>query len=680
MDKLTLITAYFDQTIDLNLTKNILVQPVNLVIFTKSEFTSAIWQQRKELSLLHKTCIIPYKLEQSNYYKYLNFINKDNSLAILLNWIKLDLIKYVCQYNPFDSSHLAWINIELANVADFSYINSDDIFNYIVTNIDNDKIKMLMIRYFTASDMDVGNVSSDFITANINSFIKFVNFVDLELTTLLTPGFNSEKIMTKAVIKVISRNLDLFTFYYGNYRSTLSNYRHLKQDFDTINNNLIYCRDKSEHIRATDIGRSVLRDYQSAHFKITGVEYSSFLLNYYICAYYVDGARQSAKRLFGLYVRFINNNKNAKRFYLSNKAHIDNNFNYINDKVDNYRLCKDFEFDDNVSKNTTGAADCIGVNFTSNIDSVFNPMNWTIFTAKPNDPYIDYNNGDKYFALVRAINYTVTWQDHQYNISKPTDSTEADDTLFSKMLLFKINNNNGKYNFSFINEIKDLSRTICTSKYHGWEDCRVIRANKEIWISGIVSDSEINGNPRICLGQLDLAKLAIVKSYALERKLGSIMEKNWLPYQINNNIISFVYSYQPFILANVDLNQAKALDNSSLHNYLTPVQFTTINQDIDLSNLEGSAAPIDYKDGKLILTHFSYKFENRYYYRFVILFTNNEFKVLTKTLPFYFEFEGIEFSLSWILQNDKLLITSSSLDNYPKLVVLSLTELDTMLF
>ena len=707
-NKLTLVTAYFDlskredvvrqrKTADyLSLARNTLALAANLVIFIEPEFAHQVWQQRNELGLLDKTCIIPYTLEQSPYYKYLADIvnartknpvknanaNKDTPVYILTTWTKLALVKQVCQSNIFNSSHVGWIDFGLAHVANFGHVVEDDLLNFITSSKNTDQVKMAMMKYFTAAEINNtdywctvirGNVCAGFITAGVNNFIKFIDLVHLQLLNLLDKGYavSEEQLFPRVIIN----NLALFNFYYSDYRSILSNYRYLRDDFGLINNNLKYCRDHNEHLRVMDIGKVVLKNYQNGYLKINNIEYSDFLLSYYISAFYGDYTKQTARRLFGLYLRFINNNRDARQYYLVNKDPINSNFNFINEKIDNYRLCKEFDFDTNLNNNITGAADYIDVDFTSNVDAIYNPMNWAIFTTNPSDRHIQYDNGDKYFALVRAINYTISWQNHQYNISKPADSTEADEALFSKMLLFKINNKNGKYNFSFIGEVKDPNRSVYASKYHGWEDCRVIRTNSDIWLSGTVSDSSINDNPRICLGQLDLATLTIIKFYALERKAEAIMEKNWLPYQVNSNIISFIYGYQPFTLAHVDLTQA-----SNLANNLTKVQFVTIDQNIDLANLKGSASPIDYKNGKLILTHYSYKSEDRYYYRFVILYTNKDFKVLHKTLPFYFEFEGIEFSLSWILENDKLLITSSSLDYYSKLVMLTLAELDAMLF
>ena len=54
--------------------------------------------------------------------------------------------------------------------------------------------------------------------------------------------------------------------------------------------------------------------------------------------------------------------------------------------------------------------------------------------------------------------------------------------------------------------------------------------------------------------------------------------------------------------------------------------------------------------------------------------------VIKKTsVSFYFEWDKLEFCLGWIVEDDTLLITTSSADFYPKIVKLKIDKIHTIL-
>ena len=75
---------------------------------------------------------------------------------------------------------------------------------------------------------------------------------------------------------------------------------------------------------------------------------------------------------------------------------------------------------------------------------------------------------------------------------------------------------------------------------------------------------------------------------------------------------------------------------------------------LDLSNFRGSAAPIEFENGYLMLVHevvHHNEGERTYTHRFVYL--NKKFNIEKLSDPFIFMHQGIEFCLSMTLSHDK---------------------------
>lgn len=168
-------------------------------------------------------------------------------------------------------------------------------------------------------------------------------------------------------------------------------------------------------------------------------------------------------------------------------------------------------------------------------------------------------------------------------------------------------------------------------KQIGLEDCRIFKWNDEYWFVGTTFDTKFNGVANIALGNLnDIETEEIIKLgelITLDSPNPSKDEKNWLPLVISNKLI-MIYSYDPFILLEVEKDgSSKVIINE--------------NQAVDLSPLRGSAAPISFKDGYLLLTHqiippkaWPPTVDMHYYHRFIYLDSNFKIKKISDCLTF----------------------------------------------
>lgn len=111
-------------------------------------------------------------------------------------------------------------------------------------------------------------------------------------------------------------------------------------------------------------------------------------------------------------------------------------------------------------------------------------------------------------------------------------------------------------------------------------------------------------------------------------------EKNWVPF-LHEGLPHLIYSYDPFIVFQPQL------ETGACHEV---VRYTP---EYDLSHFRGSAAPIRFDNGYLMVVHevsLTDDHSRIYFHRFVYLDDNFQVKKLSK--PFIFRHDGVEFCLS----------------------------------
>ena len=176
----------------------------------------------------------------------------------------------------------------------------------------------------------------------------------------------------------------------------------------------------------------------------------------------------------------------------------------------------------------------------------------------------------------------------------------------------------------------------------GLEDCRIFSHQDALWFSCTTLDTN-SGTPQISLCKLGEESqdevIYVEKLIPLQGPNPKRCEKNWLPFSLFNEIYA-VYSCGPFVLNKPNLETGA---------------WNPIFQDdqlLDFSSFRGSAAPIEFDQGYLMLVHevvFLYDYQRAYLHRFVQLDSN--FKVTHISKPFIFNHVGIEFCPSMALNH-----------------------------
>lgn len=252
----------------------------------------------------------------------------------------------------------------------------------------------------------------------------------------------------------------------------------------------------------------------------------------------------------------------------------------------------------------------------------YNPMNPAIIKTE---------NG--YDVICRTVNYTQINAKH----FKSLDLFDPYNTVKTKNFLVKYDKN-----WNLLSQ-QEIVENLARPKFQyrgvdGLEDCRLFTFKNSTWFTCTTSDTNPTGSPQISLCKLSNNRLG--KEIEVEKLIPLLgpdpmrCEKNWLPF-IKDNEFFTIYSYDPYIILKPKIDLEK---NQMTHR----VVWRKEESKLDFSRFSGSAAPIPFDDGYLMMVHETVYEDSRVYlHRFLYLDKDFNFKKLSK--PFIFLHKGIEY-------------------------------------
>ncbi len=171
----------------------------------------------------------------------------------------------------------------------------------------------------------------------------------------------------------------------------------------------------------------------------------------------------------------------------------------------------------------------------------------------------------------------------------------------------------------------------------GKEDCRLFKFNGENWFTSSLVDANPNNTIQIGLGKIG-EDASITQMTPLKGPDPKRCEKNWLPFVLNQQIHA-IYSYDPLIVFKVD-----------------PITGTTkkvieTNSFLDTSRFRGSAGPVPFDDGYLVIVH-EVAYTDRRYYLHRFIFLNKKFEITKASPLFYIKTIGIEYCAGMSLDHE----------------------------
>lgn len=275
-------------------------------------------------------------------------------------------------------------------------------------------------------------------------------------------------------------------------------------------------------------------------------------------------------------------------------------------------------------------------------DARFLPMNATIQKTK-----------EGYDIICRTVNYAQT-----FGFLSPLDPLDPTKTILSRNYLLKYSKD-----FQFLSQQELVERLplkrCATWTIQGWpiaglQDCRLAQLGDEKWVACTVCDMSPYCVPQVALcklgaqnapAELEIERFALLKGPDPQR-----IEKNWLPFVKNNELFT-IYSYDPFTIYKPDLQTGQCE---------TVLRYQA---EQDLSNFKGSAPPIEFEGGYLVLIHEMIETSQRnYIHRFIYL--DADFRIKTISKPFTFCNLGVEYCCGMALdESGKQLVLTISLED-----------------
>lgn len=269
----------------------------------------------------------------------------------------------------------------------------------------------------------------------------------------------------------------------------------------------------------------------------------------------------------------------------------------------------------------------------------YNPMNPSIKKTE-----------EGYDVILRTVNYMQIGAKYFQSL----DMLDPNNTFRTRNFLVKYDKN-----FNLLSQqeiIEDLPRQhFNVMNVEGLEDCRIFEFDGSAWFTCTTLDTSPMGQPQVSLGKLsDDIEDSIVTVEKLIPMIGPNpyrCEKNWLPFVIEDEL-HLIYSYDPFIVYKPSLEEPYMLmDQKS--------QVIHRESKRDLTRFSGSASPIPFDDGYLLLIHETF-YENDfriYLHRFMYLDCDLNMTKISK--PFNFLHKGIEYCCGMAIDHEekKLVMT-----------------------
>ena len=282
---------------------------------------------------------------------------------------------------------------------------------------------------------------------------------------------------------------------------------------------------------------------------------------------------------------------------------------------------------------------------------------------RPMNPSIQKTD-QGYEVICRTVNYTQKGAAH-FNTSDAEGIFRTRNFLVHYDKDFKMS--------SHQEIIENLPRNRIFNWVQGMEDCRLIAFNNSLWFTCTTSDTNPTGQRQISLCKLsNTAKEEIRPVEKLIPLMGPDphrCEKNWLPF-VKDGSLCAIYSCHPFTIYKPDL-ETGACEAALVYE-----------PEHDFSGLRGSAAPIEYNGGYLMLVHETIQHEDQtriYLHRF--LFLDKNFIVQQVSKPFTFFHVGVEFCCSMTIDHSgkELVMAVGVEDSQAHLYFLKLETVQSLL-
>lgn len=189
------------------------------------------------------------------------------------------------------------------------------------------------------------------------------------------------------------------------------------------------------------------------------------------------------------------------------------------------------------------------------------------------------------------------------------------------------------FNLKSEKEISNFNGQIFGSDFY--DDCRIFEYKDGYYFicSRVIFNLVNQALCQFCLDKIKIENALLLKGPNLKRH-----EKNWLPIFINNELC-FIYLYEPYTILKRNINGECEIIRQENYN-------------LDFSNFRGSAAPIEFDNGYLMMVHELNMVKNKRKYTHRFLYLDKDYNIKKLSRPFIFKHIGIEFCISMTIDHE----------------------------
>ena len=396
-------------------------------------------------------------------------------------------------------------------------------------------------------------------------------------------------------------------------------------------------------------------------------------------------------RLEGLYeiikhYRIISKHKLAAKFYEIAKIHIDSNISrdnylFLHNDVYTYKLYYEYtiiaayiginNINDEIIKILNNSTDDSEKNnLLSNMKfyiNILKPINTikldsTIIETVNNDDYkfissssciIPHpSNKNKYIMNIRYVNYFITEKGNYLNCDKH---------IITKNKFVELDNN-----LNIIEDsVKWFSNEQSERRYIGIEDVRIYNDLKNDKLLFIGTGFHKSNKIGMVNGEYDTNKDELISSEINSSFNNSYCEKNWV-YVDYKDETHIIYDWYPLQICKINdqTNLIYLIDTKSM-----PLIFQKV---------RGSSCGFKYNNEKWFINHIVSYEDPRHYYHIISVFDSN-MNLLRYSAPFKFEGDPIEYSLSIIVEDSRVLINYSNWDRTTRIGIYDKIYINSLL-
>jgi tetratricopeptide (TPR) repeat protein len=302
-------------------------------------------------------------------------------------------------------------------------------------------------------------------------------------------------------------------------------------------------------------------------------------------------------------------------------------------------------------------------NLDNSIYSIINEEN--IKFVSSSSSLIKKPNSNGYLCNIRYVNYFIEPNGSYKNCEKHIISV-------NKFVEFD-------QNFKLVKE-EWMELVYDGRLYIGVEDLKIFYDSYEDKLLYIGTGYHLNNQIGIVSGKYDIINKK-TEIYELKQTFNKTQcEKNWI-YVDYNQQLHIIYDWYPLKICKLENNELKVVESRSMPKLFSRVRGSTCgyvyNKKVGLN--ENGNIGIDIVETEIWFVNHIVSYENpRHYYHIISVFDSN-MNLLRYSAPFKFEGEPIEYCLSIVVEDNRVLINYSTWDRTTRIGVYDKNNIDSIL-